>query len=94
MNPILYLTGDTLGLRYRAQSVNTCNRGFHGGDYDECRLLGYKIPVYISQEVYYVCATEPSRLILGKILGFCGGNYEEYSFLGYKNQVSTSQETH
>jgi hypothetical protein len=24
--------------------------GFHGGDYEECRLLGYKTPVHTSQE--------------------------------------------
>jgi hypothetical protein len=24
--------------------------GFHGGDYEECRLLGYKNPVRTSQE--------------------------------------------
>jgi hypothetical protein len=24
--------------------------GFHGGDYEECRLLGYKTPVRTSQE--------------------------------------------
>jgi hypothetical protein len=41
--------------------------GFHGGDYDECRLLLYKIPVRTSQETYYVSATEPSRLRLCKI---------------------------
>jgi hypothetical protein len=27
---------------------------FHGGDYEECRFLGYKIPVRASQEPYYV----------------------------------------
>jgi hypothetical protein len=24
-------------------------RGFHGGDYEECRLLGYRTPVRTSQ---------------------------------------------
>jgi hypothetical protein len=38
--------------------------GFHGGRYEECRLLGYKNPVRISQETYYFSATEPSQLIL------------------------------
>jgi hypothetical protein len=41
--------------------------GFHGGDYEECRLLGYKNPVPTSQETHYVSATEPSRLMLCKI---------------------------
>jgi hypothetical protein len=41
--------------------------GFHGGDYEECRLLGYKNPVRTSQETHYVSTTEPSRLILCKI---------------------------
>jgi hypothetical protein len=34
--------------------------GFYGGDYEECRLLGYKNPVRTSQEAHYVSATEPS----------------------------------
>jgi hypothetical protein len=41
--------------------------GFHGGDYEGCRLLGYKNPVRISQETHYVSTTECSRLILCKI---------------------------
>jgi hypothetical protein len=52
--------------------------GFHGGDYEECRLLGYKNPVRTSQETHYVSATEPSPLMLCKIWGFHGGDYEEY----------------
>jgi hypothetical protein len=46
----------------------------HGGDYEECRLLGEKTPVRTSQETHYVSATEPSQLILCKIWGFhsCG----------------------
>jgi hypothetical protein len=40
---------------------------FHGGDYEECRLLGYKTPVRTSQETHYVSATELSRLMLCKI---------------------------
>jgi hypothetical protein len=38
--------------------------GLRGGDYEECRLLGYKIPVCTSQEIHYVSAREPSRLML------------------------------
>jgi hypothetical protein len=41
--------------------------GFHGGDYEECRLLGYKTPVRNSQETHYISATESSQLMLCKI---------------------------
>jgi hypothetical protein len=67
--------------------------GFHGGDYEECRLLWCKNPVYTSQETHFVSATQPSRLMLCKIWGFLGGDYEECRLLGYKNPVRTSQET-
>jgi hypothetical protein len=40
---------------------------FRGGDYEECRLLGYKNPVRTSQETHYVSATESSQLMLCKI---------------------------
>jgi hypothetical protein len=33
-------------------------RGSHGGDYEECRLLGYKNPVCISQETHYISTTQ------------------------------------
>jgi hypothetical protein len=69
----------------------TC--GFHGGDYEECRLLGYENPVRTSPETHYVSATEPSRLMLCKIRGFHGGDCEEHRPLVYKNPVRTSQET-
>jgi hypothetical protein len=49
---------------------------FHGGDYEECRLLGYKTTVRSSQEKQYVSATELSCLMLCKIWGFDGGDYE------------------
>jgi hypothetical protein len=48
---------------------------FHGGDYEECRLLGYNNPVLISQETNYVSYTEPHRLMPCKIWGFHGGDY-------------------
>jgi hypothetical protein len=67
--------------------------GFHGGDYEEWRLLGHKNPVRTSQETHYVSTTEPSRLMLCKIWGFHGGDYEEWRILGHKNPVRTSQET-
>jgi hypothetical protein len=47
--------------------------GFHGGDYEECRLLGYKNPFLTSQETHYVSATELSRFMLSKIWGFHDG---------------------
>jgi hypothetical protein len=68
--------------------------GCHGGDYEECRLLGYKTPVRTSQEIHYFSATEPSQLMLCKIWGFHGGDYEECRLLGYKTPVPTSHETH
>jgi hypothetical protein len=52
---------------------------FHGSDYEECRLLGYKIPVRTSQETHYVSATEPSRLML------C--NIEVFTAVTMKNAV-------
>jgi hypothetical protein len=67
---------------------------FHGGDYEECRLLGYKNPVRTSQQTHYVSTTESSRLMLCKIWVFHGGDYEECRLLGYKNPGRTSQETH
>jgi hypothetical protein len=44
--------------------------GFHGSDYEECRLLGYKIQVRTSKETHYFSATELSQLMLCKIWGF------------------------
>jgi hypothetical protein len=40
---------------------------FHGGDYKECRLLGYENPVRTPQETYYFSGTVLSRLMLCKI---------------------------
>jgi hypothetical protein len=57
--------------------------GFHGCDYEECRLLGYKNPVRTSQETHYVSTTESNQLMLCKIWGFHGCDYEE-CLLGYK----------
>jgi hypothetical protein len=68
--------------------------GFHGGDYEEFRLLGYKTPVRTSQETHYVSTIQSSQLMLCKIWGFHGSDYEEWRVLGYKNPVRTSQETH
>jgi hypothetical protein len=41
--------------------------GFHDGDYEECRLLGYKNPVRTSEETHDISATEPSWLMLCEI---------------------------
>jgi hypothetical protein len=68
--------------------------GFHGGDYEEWRLLGYKTPVRTSQETHYVSTTESRQLMLCKIWGFHGGDNEEWRLLGYKTPARTSQETH
>jgi hypothetical protein len=77
-----------------AEQFSSCKiRGFHGGDYEECRLLGYKNPVPTPRR-HYVFATEPSRLMLCKICCFHGGEYDECRLLGYKNPVCTSQKTH
>jgi hypothetical protein len=56
--------------------------GLHGGDYEECRLLGYKTPVCTSQETHYVSTTVLSLLMLCKIWGFHGSDYEECLLLG------------
>jgi hypothetical protein len=56
--------------------------GFHGGDYEECRSLGYKHPVHTSQETHHVSATESSLLMLCKIWGFRSNGYEECRILG------------
>jgi hypothetical protein len=48
-------------------TANICKLwGVHGGDYEKCRLLGYKNPVRTSQETHYVSTTEHSRLMLCK----------------------------
>jgi hypothetical protein len=57
--------------------------GFHGGDSEECRLLGYKSPVRTSQEIQYFSARETSQLMLFKIWGIHGGDYEECHLLWY-----------
>jgi hypothetical protein len=68
--------------------------GFHGGDYEEFRLLWYKNSVCTSQETHYVSATQPSQLMLCKIWCFHGSGYEECRLLRYNNPVRTSQEAH
>jgi hypothetical protein len=63
--------------------------GFHGSGCEECRLLGYKMPVRTSQETHYISATELSQLILCKLCGCHGSDYEECRLLGYKIPVRT-----
>jgi hypothetical protein len=86
-----YLTWNTLHLRYIVSRLILFRIwGFHGGDSEECRLLGNETPVRTSQETNYVSTTESSRLMLCKIWGFHGGDYEECIPLGYENLVPTS----
>jgi hypothetical protein len=53
-------------------------RGFHGSDYEECRLLRYKNPFRTSQETHYFSTTESSQLMLCKTWGFHGSDYDEW----------------
>jgi hypothetical protein len=55
---------------------------FHGRNYKECRLLGYKNPVPTSQETRYSSATEPSQVMLCNIWCFHGADYEKCRLLG------------
>jgi hypothetical protein len=85
--------GDNAGrrswrLRAYCSNWNKCNFKwhlqtiwcFHGGDYEECRLLRYKNLVRTSHEIHYFSATEPSRLMLRKIWGFHVGDYKTAVF--------------
>jgi hypothetical protein len=58
--------------------------GFHGGDYEECRLLGYKNSVRTSQKTHYVSAREPSRLVQCKIWVFIGRWYYHLPSFGIR----------
>jgi hypothetical protein len=60
--------------------------GFHGGDYEECHLLGYKNPVRTSQETNYVSATETSQLMLCKIEVFTAVTMKNAVFWDIKPQ--------
>jgi hypothetical protein len=76
--------------------------GFHGDDYEECRLLGYKNPVRTSQETYastvcygssftflYVDDIRTSQETYASTV--CYGS--SFTFL-YADDVRTSQETY
>jgi hypothetical protein len=56
--------------------------GFHSGDYEECRLLIYKISVRTSKETHNVSVAKLSLLMLCKILGFHGSDYDDYRLMG------------
>jgi hypothetical protein len=56
------------GVVFSKISMGRCKiSGFHGGHYEEWRLLGYKNPVRTSQETHYFSATKSSQLMLCKI---------------------------
>jgi hypothetical protein len=62
--------------------INLCKIwGSHGGEYEECRLVGYKTSVRTSEGTHYISATQSCRLMLHKIWGFHGADYEECCLL-------------
>jgi hypothetical protein len=67
--------------------------GFHGGDYEECRLLVYRNPVLTSGNTLRL-RYRGQLFMLCKIWGFHGGDYEECHLLGNINPVHTSLEKH
>jgi hypothetical protein len=79
---------------YQSYSTQVISRiwGFHGEDYEERLLLGYKNPDRISQETHYVSVKEPSLLVLCRIWSCHGGDYQECRLRGYKNPVRIPQE--
>jgi hypothetical protein len=80
MSPVRLITESLKNFPIFYGTRKSC--GFHGGDYEECRLLGYESPVRTSQETYDISATEPCQLMLYKIGGFHGGAFEECRRLG------------
>jgi hypothetical protein len=60
---------------------------FHGGNYEECSLLGYKPPVRTSQEIHYISATQPSQLMPCKVEVFTAGTMRNIVFWDIKTQV-------
>jgi hypothetical protein len=95
---VVCVSGGKLSLGNRRSlynSISWCKIwGFHDGDYEECRLLGYKHTICTSQATHYFCAREPSRLMIRKIWGFHSGDYKEWHLLGHKHPVRTTQETY
>jgi hypothetical protein len=94
LQPLYVIALQCLLFREILTCMDSKVRSFHGGDCEECRLLGYKNPVFTSQEKHYVSAVESSWLMLCKIRGFHGGDCQVCRFLGYKTPVRTSQEKH
>jgi hypothetical protein len=64
---VLNISSNTAWQSDTQQCIGSKISGYHGGDYEECPLLGYKNPVRTSQETHSFSATEPSRLMLCKI---------------------------
>jgi hypothetical protein len=61
VNTYIHYTG---GMFVGCTLDRRCNTlGFHGGDSEECRLVGYKNTVHPSQDTYYVSATDPRLLV-------------------------------
>jgi hypothetical protein len=76
--PSSYLTGPHYVSATESSQLMLCKIWvFHGDDYEECRLPGYRNPVRTSQGTHYVSVTKSSRLMLCKIWSFLGGDYEE-----------------
>jgi hypothetical protein len=66
-----------------------------GQQSEECRHLGYKIPVRTSQETHSVSTTEPNRLMLfGETVAVYCENRTEHIIRCVGTSVRTSQETH
>jgi hypothetical protein len=64
---VLHRRHITSPLQSSAKSMLCKIRRSHGGDYEECRPLGYKTTVRTSQGTHYVSATELSRLMRCKV---------------------------
>jgi hypothetical protein len=69
-SPETHYVSATEPSRLMVCKISSCN----GGDYEECRLLGYKTPVHTSKETHNISAAELRRLMLCKIWGFHGGD--------------------
>jgi hypothetical protein len=83
LKPVAGVGNAVSQLTESGSAVRVCQIwGFHGSDYEECHLLGYKNPVRTSQETHYVSTTESSQLMLCKIWGFHDNDYEEWRLLG------------
>jgi hypothetical protein len=68
-------------------------RGFHGSDYEECRLLGYKTPVRTSQKTHYVSVTESSRLMCVRFVVFTAVAMKNVVFWDIKPSSYLTEDT-